>query len=371
MLRYTVSFASSFIAAVAAVAAVNYAIDADELYHKRTEIGGFAWDYVERLLRSADGLVLVAHDRSIKLELARRSGADCVVIGSSREMQLDLNSAPQMFGACKAVVNLAVLGAGFEDFVAGAGVILRRDVSSTVYVGVYPWTLRRRHNQRFAEERGAYEEARAVIGLKPDSPDWAGGAAWYLNLFGADYLLRNIAFMLQANRRNDNMTAHDRAIRDGQSASDSERIMEPNGIILQARRARNRPPSARPAGVSRLRWASETVDASAAREFEQVLSAMVQRGVRVKLLLMPYHPAIMNCAYERVCRTLSTMEAYLRGLGLRLGLDVIGSFDPRPFAVAWSDFWDFEHLRMEALRNVRTLTENPWARSEPEGSSAN
>src|ERR1700732_407736 len=115
MLRYTLGFALTFMAAVSAVAVANYTVDADGLYRTRAEIEEFVKTYVERLTLGERGLVLAAQERSIKLELARRSAADCVVTGSSHEMQLDRERAPQIFGACKAVVNLAVPRGGVED----------------------------------------------------------------------------------------------------------------------------------------------------------------------------------------------------------------------------------------------------------------
>src|SRR3989442_14951750 len=117
MLRYGVSFVLTFVTVITTVPAANYIVDADGIYRTRTELAGFARAYVERLTRSDKGLVAVLGGRSIKLELARRSTADCMVLGSSREMELDTESAPQLFGACGSVINLAVPAGSFEDFV--------------------------------------------------------------------------------------------------------------------------------------------------------------------------------------------------------------------------------------------------------------
>jgi hypothetical protein len=56
------------------------------------------------------------------------------------------------------------------------------------------------------------------------------------------------------------------------------------------------------------------------------------------------------------------VESYARNLGRRLGLDVIGSFDPRPFALTGRDFMDVEHVQLRALPNLRPLSYNPWTR---------
>jgi hypothetical protein len=353
MLRYSMSFAVSFIAAVAAVAVANFAIDADGLYHEPAQFGEFTRAYVDQLLRSTDGLVLIRRERSIKLELAHRGTADCMVTGSSHEMQLDLRSAPQIFDGCRSVVNLAVMGGGFEDFIAATGVILGREVPVTVYVGVDPWTLRPRFNPRFTQERGAYDHARTILGLKKDPAGRTEGVWWYLNLVGADYLLHNVESMRRAARH---------AIKDGRLATDDEGVIESDGTILMPRSMLRRLPLSIPTTIPGMSESSSAVDSAVAFEFERALTLMIERHFGVKLLLMPYHPETMSCTRAYACETLSMVETYARHLGRRLGVDVIGSFDPRPFALTTRDFKDVGHLQLQAFRNVRQLSNNPWTR---------
>jgi hypothetical protein len=266
-------------------------------------------------------------------------------------MQLDLRSAPQIFDGCGAVANLAIMAGGFEDFIAATGVVLGRDVPTTIYVGINPWTLQRRFNVRFAEERGAYEHARAMLGLKKDRAGRTEGGWWYLNLVGADYFTHNVEFMRRANRL---------AIRDGRLASDHEAIIESDGIILYPRNKKW--PSSAPTRNPGRRQPPWAVDSDVASEFERALTFVIARHIGVKILLMPYHPEMMSCTSADTCESFSNVETYVRNLGRRRRLDVIGSFDPRPFALTGRDFRDAGHLQMHALRNVRPLSNNPWSR---------
>jgi hypothetical protein len=350
MRRYALSLALGFIASMAAVAATNYAIDAEGLFREPDDFGQLVRSYVGRLMRSPGGLVLVPGDRTIKLELARRSTADCIVTGSSHEMELDLASAPQMFAGCRAVVNLAVLAGGFEDFIAVTGVILGREEPATVYVGVDPWTLRRRFRLGFLEQRGAYERARALVDLKKDQATPAEGAARYLVLFRADYLQRNLQFLRSTSRF---------AIRDARSTGDEDEVIDPDGVIHFSR-GNARRLSSRISSDTR-RW-SPSVDSDVECEFEKAVTALVERNKRVKLLLTPYRPESMSCTEPYACETFGAVETFTRRLGQRLRLDVIGSFDPRPFALTGGDFIDEGHIRMQALHKIGSLHENPWAR---------
>jgi hypothetical protein len=353
MRHYSACLALSFIVTVATVAAANFAIDAEGILRKPADLGDVVRAYVGRLIDRPNGLVLTGRERGIKLELARRTDADCLVTGSSHEMQLDLASAPQMFEGCRAVANLAVLSGSFEDFLAAIGVIAGRESLATVYVGVDPWTLRRRFNDRFAEERGAYEHARAVLGLKKDPAGRTEVAERYRLLVGGDYLLQNMRFMRRTGRFE---------IRDGGLARDDEMVIKADGIILESRKFSRKPSPAISTAISRLRAVLAAVDSEVASEFERALTYMVERHVGVKLLLMPYHPEVTSCAQGDVCEKLGDVETHARNLARRLGLEVIGSFDPRPFALTSQDFTDAGHLQMRALHKVGQVRHNPWTR---------
>ena len=364
MLRYATSFALAFFAAVAAVAAVNYGVDADGIYRARAAIDEFTRTYVERLIRSENGLVAAGDVRAIKLELARRTTADCTVTGSSREMELDAKSAPQIFGACRAVVNLAVPAGTFEDFIAVAGVIMRRDAAGTIFVGVSHWMLRRHVNQRFAQERTDYEQARAVLGLEKDPARPAEAVARYLNLLNAEYLRHNFDFVTRAITGRNNGNRRRFEIQEAQKKSDERRVFKPNGTLQLFRELRT---NLQPALLERegaYQIARPALDPAVVIEFERALNLLVRQGAKITILLMPYHPVVMSCNRPPVCETLSEVEGYIRDLGVRLGFKVIGSYDPRPFAQTGRDFADSMHLRNEALPRLRSLDFNPWTARE-------
>jgi len=360
MLRYATSFALAFVAAVTSVAAVNYSVDADGIYRTRAEIDEFARTYVDHLIRSENGLLAAGDMRAIKLELARRTVADCTVTGSSREMELDAEAAPQIFGACRAVANLAVPAGTFEDFVAMAGVIMRRDAGGMIFVGVSHWMLQRHVNQRFARERADYEQARASFGFEKDPARASEIVARYANLLSAQYLRHNFDFVTRAIWSNDNSNARRFEIQEAQKAADQRRVFKSNGTLQLFRQQPTNLQSGLLERERAYQIATPALDPAVTLEFERALELLVRRGMKITILLMPYHPLVMSCNRPLACETLSKVEAYIRDLSLRLGFEVIGSYDPRPFAQTWRDFADGLHLRKEALPRLRPLSFNPW-----------
>jgi hypothetical protein len=349
MLRYTVTFFLAFLAAIALVASTNYGVDANYVYGARDK--RFARSYVERLRGSEGGLVLPPLERGVKLELARQSSANCIVLGSSHVAQLGATSAPQIFGGCEAVVNLCVSGGSFEDLVAALGVIIRRNVADTIFIGIGPWMLRRHADERFAEERKIYQESRNILGLERD-PISFSDVGWYTNLARE---VRGVGSLI----------SKDITIKEGQLARDDEEVMKPDGTWQYSRKfLASHAPRQTQTGNGDYKIASPAIDPSVVSEFERVITLLVQRGVTVKFLLMPYHPAVMSCLGSVVCLTFDRVEGYVRDLGKRFHLDVIGSYDPRPFDLTWSDYLDEMHLRKEALTALRPVGYNPFEQSK-------
>src|SRR5215510_3137802 len=206
MRSYALSAVLSFALIVGLVVATNLAIDVNGIYRPHNlEMARAVSDYVAQLRASEAGLLFVAPERSIKIELARQTDADCLVVGSSRAMQIDDQTAPQIFPDCKRTANLAVSGGTFEDLLIMAGILAERPGSRTIYLDVSPWMLRRNADTRWTDHRTLYDRARFMFGL----PIQGSGAApmidaKLLNLINADYALYNMRSMLSAWRKPSN-----------------------------------------------------------------------------------------------------------------------------------------------------------------------
>jgi hypothetical protein len=355
---YVLSFALCFLVIVGSVAAVNYGVDVNGVYQPQDS--NIVRAYVAKLRTSPDGLVFVplAWERNVKIELARQGTADCYVWGSSRVMQVDKPTAPQVLGACGAVMNLWESGATFEDFVAATGRLVAFGRRGRVFVGVDPWLLRRNVNSLWTQERASYERGRIALGLAHDRNGLAGAGAKWLNLVSADYALNNFRAILTSQRPPESAKGHASLMpRDSREANSDEAIMLPNGCY---RPMANAPPPRSSVGDGSFWIAAKAIDPGVAAEFELAVRTLEQRGLKVTLVLTPYHPDVMACTGALVCQTLTTVESFARNLGSRLGVEVVGSYDPRPFGLTWRDFRDEIHVGAAGLPNLRRLSSNPW-----------
>jgi hypothetical protein len=355
--RYVLSFALCFLAFAGAVAAVNYCVDVNGVY--RTQDSDIVRAYVAKLRTSPNGLVFVPleWERKVKIELVRQSTGDCYVWGSSHVKQVDKPTVPQVLGDCGAVINLWESGAVFEDFVAAAGSLVASGRRGRFFIGVDPWLLRRNVNSLWTQERGSYERGRAVLGLARDRNGLLGVGAKWLNLVSADYAVNNLRAVLTSPRALRPTQVASLKLRDGRDANPDEAIMLPNGRYEPTTSAAQ-PPSSVGDGSF---WITEkAIEPGVAAEFEVAVRAVEQHGLKVTLVLTPYHPDVMACTSARVCQTLTLVESYARNFGSRTGIEVVGSYDPRPFGLTSRDFRDDTHVGQAGLSSLRLLSGNPW-----------
>ena len=368
MRRYAITFIAAFCAFLALVACINVLIDTNGVYRPdsleaRREIGR----YVTRLRASTGGLVSLPRERNVKLELLRQTAAGCYVVGSSHAMQVDAATAPALFEHCRDVVNLGVSGAGFEDFVIMAGVLVERRFAGQLVVEAGPWMLRRNADPRWNEERIAYERGRELLGL----PRIAGVSFTvderWSGLINADYALHNVTALLQSRwpPAKQPEAASPPGWLDAREAGENDNVLLSNGRFEYARGfLKNTPPAPTAVKDGSYKIARPAIDNSVRIEFADALRALMRNGVRITLLLTPYHPAVFTCAGRNVCETLAEVETAVRALAEKTGVRLIGSFDPRPFTLTYKDFLDEMHVSKLAFNRI-VATTNPWRKTNP------
>jgi hypothetical protein len=359
MRSYGLSMALGFAAMLAVVVASNFVIDMNGVYRRHDKaMAQAASDYVAKLRASAQGLLFAAPERSVKIELARQGTADCAVIGSSRAMQFDRETAPNLFRDCHDVENLTVSSGAFEDLVGMAGVLADRAAPRTIFIDVSPWLLRRNADTRWMEHQQDYEHGREITGLAAQRASGPAIDAKWLNLISGDYAIYNLrsAFWM-LRHQGDVPTQAALVAHDARDARPGDAVTMPDGRHVYPRSTTATLIGA--AGSEVYKIEQPTMDPIVVAEFAKLVR-FLQRDSKVVLLLAPYRPNVMNCMTPNVCDALARVETCTRALAPRLSVDVIGSYDPRPLGLDMSDFIDELHLNMQGLRKMTRVDHNPW-----------
>ncbi|MFO1109711.1 MAG: hypothetical protein U1E61_11050 [Bradyrhizobium sp.] len=335
-----------------ATASVNYFVDVQDVYGRRNEILlAYYRNYVRHLIRSERPLTYIVHERAMKQELARQTQSDCYVFGSSHEMRVNIWTYPvaRQLG-CKDVTNLAVSAASFEDLLVMTSLIFDKPTVKTFLIGIGPWALRPNANSFWTEPPDVLPPARRALGLSDETENTL--LIKMRQLVNGRYLWANLNQLYAPDLQIQAPTFRER----DQAIFGS---FDPDGTYNYA--------SLRPDGVTpysdRLApgtpvddgsWGIEKpfVDPGLMRELEHVLALLKQRGIQVAIVLNPYHPYVWTCASAITCDALRTVEPVLRDLAHRMGLPIVGSYDPNVFGFKETDFRDDAHLSRDELHRV-------------------
>ena len=352
--RYLLICLGAALAVVCAGAVVNYVVDVRQIY---VGSGGASYydRYAQQLVQSKYGLVGNSFPRPIKLRLAELSDADCYVTGSSREMQIDIETMPALGKVCRKVTNLAVSRGAFEDLVAAAGKVAANPHARRLFIGVQSWGFRRAADDGWSEEPDAYLRARAMFHLKAEPNAHAGASAKLQNLINGEYLLRNLEAVWDSGIGHSPFPPIVAIGPDGQAPGDKDEIFCPDGRLQYSRSAVAKipmPVAAVGEGSYKLSPTVPAFDPAVAAEYRSIAEMLKERGIVTEYILMPFHPKIWECAKPFVCATLTTVERDLRSLAQQQGAKVLGSFDPRKLGLDWRSFMDDMHLAQQEQYKV-------------------
>ena len=143
---------------------INYTIDPAGIYHDSSESNDILSIYADRVVSSKYGLLKPANswkEREMKSALVGKcNDIDCVVIGSSRVMQISsYRNNRSLTNLCGSLMNLGVSGGTLEDYLAlSYELIQNKQRPKTVVFGVDPWSLDLKRDARWRAYKHSYEK---------------------------------------------------------------------------------------------------------------------------------------------------------------------------------------------------------------------
>lgn len=351
---------------LASAAGINWLIDPDRLYrdHKADDAAGVK-AFVAALISSSHGLLWSGEVHAVKLEMARVTRADCVVMGSSRAFYFDAESLDPLGLNCSAVVNLSVGGQGLEDFLTLLSGVLDNQAIKHIVVTIDPWLLRRNVTERWPAspqwQAHAYEHsaARKRFGLSQDVYPRGLSFAAMRNLVNADYTLRTLQIAISQRLREDTTLYPIRLAQDDR-ADPKFYIIRPDGTLTRPSHGAL-PDDDKLAGAYTFNTdrVLETVpdrDAAAVKDIASAIAVMRAHGKEFVFIIQPYHPAVRAaCPPSEFCAALDRAESDIRALARSSGIAVVlGGLGPFS-GLGPEDFMDSVHLTQNGTRRFIAL----------------
>ncbi len=291
-------------------------------------------------------------DRSLARHQAERlaSGPDILALGSSRMQALSSSAFPG-----ERFVNASVSNGRLGDFIGVLGVYAtaaRRP--KLLLLELDPWSLAPDETQfqgeSLIEPRVSLLRAVGISGS-------TSRESWHLlgikaRLFASRHYFGLSLFSLRHHGRR----GIQYAVTD--TAQNPEKTRAPDGSIVWLPISLAGADSTAQSYVQQMREhtapfsGSEAPDSIGLAVLEKVLRRLQGEGVRVELVLPPFHPL----TYAEYLRTypdsVIVAERRYRALAARIGASVHATYNPAAAGVTSADFFDQSHLRPDALRRV-------------------
>lgn len=327
---------------VGIITVANFTIDISGVYHDNAE---FSQLYARKLMETPSGLVKPpGSERKIKSELIKLKAADCYVTGSSHEMEINLGSMPALRKYCTSVLNLAVSGGSYEDALITFDQ-LSDHRNSLIIIGIAPWFFKRGADIQWQELGSAYQDAHShFLGSHISNDDAV--TEKLKNLTNGMYFLRNIQSL--------------RTTRPSRSVIEAipTQLTENDAILLQdgsLRYSRTYIESTLPrretVDCSEYKIYPPFVDPVVVAEMHSVINRMKSSGLKIAMLLMPYHPAALKCANNTIA-AMNATDSAARSIGKDLNVPVLGNFNPSFDHLTAADFYDFMHMDINSLDKI-------------------
>jgi hypothetical protein len=275
---------------------------------------------------------------------------DILVLGSSRAMQI---RATQFSGFT--FFNAAVAEGTLGDAEAILQLYLERGLPPRlVIISLDPWDLQ--EPDWLTRWKSLYQERAAMLarlGLPAPSegPDRLAGWRKWSQLFSPSYFQASSRAL--AHRLSDDAASGHHGYYPTTERAANVPIKLADGSLVYDKKMREKTAAAveQEAKTYAANWQSQfrkvaRVKPTGKAELEALVGYMQAQGIRVCFYLGPYHPTVYaEMRDQHGYRIGGDLEDYIRELGARLGVTVVGSYDPVRAGVTATDFFDGLHVK--------------------------
>lgn len=254
-----------------------------------------------------------------------------LVLGSSRIMQID----SQTIGTT--LLNFGVSGSSVEDDVAIWKLASRKFKPSLVLISADPWLFNAKSGQgRWQSLEKEYYLALYDLGIDIEKPSIAFLSKSDNNLLFNLYKFTNFS---KISVEDDIPGDVDKIRRDGSRvynlsyANKSNDEIESNAISFASY------------AMSPYEWSSSAKDI-----FEKLI-LQIKKEHNVALVLSPYHPKLYKFMVSQDKKFIE-IEKEFRNLSTKLGIPIIGSYNPEQIGCSSCEFYDGMHPKSSCMSKI-------------------
>lgn len=300
-------------------------------------------------------------ERALKKALAKHSSdVDCIVIGSSRVMQVgSARKASSLVNACSSILNLGVGGAGIEDHFALVYLSITDGHPKKMILGIDPWTFAFGKDRQWSYYSESYQLAKqAIQGGSPFNKRENDDVMLrkLRNLFSLEYTIRSVRKAMRDIMEGPSRYSAEVAPRLDETIGGRYPVFLRDGSLQYSAKflveAKVRPI---PHGGVTYNTDGILNDAGAINAYRSLIKWIKSKGIEPILLLTPYHQNVWKAADSLNTRAIQATEPIVRALALELRVSVIGTYNPDTAGCLGEEFFDFMHPKADCLAKLENL----------------
>jgi len=358
-LRWVLVFFSSSVFLLLVIMGVNYLVDPGYQYHHNDALRK-AEDQLATDFQNAEvGIVFNGNEQVLAHSLAKVNSAhDCIVLGSSRALQIGTLRGNEMRKHCTEALNLSVFGASLEDFLILSNQILKREtLPTTIFWEVSPWLLKWNMDKRYLIYGQELNDSLAENPFPSRSVPFTSNAllTHLRNLTNFEYtvlsmkrLLKHPLEALQPNISEQFYAVEPFNFNEGLT---SKVRLKDGSLVYDATHLKEKRTGEDYVESGDYKLVGTIFDEELLSELESYLRALTQK-TQLVLVLAPYHGNVFRAENSRNTIYLETVEREIKALAERIGVSVLGSYNPVKIPCTKDEFYDFMHPTAECIDRV-------------------
>ena len=351
------------------VAFINYKMDPAKIYHKNFESTSSEemslTEFTKKLVQSNNGIIIkndIWNDRDIVHALADyHTNAECAVFGSSQVMQISSSRAEKsLLKTCSSLINLGLNGATIEDYIAlSKKIFLNKKPPKTIIIAIHPWSLNFNRDLRWSRYKKDFINMQNKIMSNSDnfSKNFDKIDSYNItllsNLINFEYFMSSIDLL---------MSKKDHSIEFAKDFNYNlgldHKVLLPDGSLIYSSEDIKQSLKRKIDGISGNqnykiipgKWYNQN-----AIELLTKFVIYLKKNFNIVFVMTPYHPEVWNFSEQPVVTAMKIVELKVHEIAKSVGIQVIGSFDPKKINCTSEEFYDEMHpkdLCLAKLENV-------------------
>ncbi len=356
------TFFTCSVAALLSVIALNYFVDPGYQYHHNVVLQAAEKEIAERFLQADFGVLFRGNERVLAHTLAANAPKqDCVVLGSSRALQISRTRGSELAARCPTILNLSVFGGTIEDiFILLNSLSSRKALPSTLFLELSPWMLKWGMDKRYLIYR---EELASFLQQQQFSSRSSTAVSnpfltHLQNLTNFEYTVLSLKALYADPRKalQPQISEQFQEISPFPLAQglDSQVRLRDGSLVYDSTHITENQTDASYFDAGSYKLTGPYFEESLIQELTVYLRSLSE-DVELVFVLVPYHQSFFREENARNFRYVERVEQRIEKLAHSVDAKVFGSYRPENIPCSIDEFYDFMHPKAECVDRLFTL----------------